>query len=397
MNKVSLMEIVWVSVAVTVATAVLFTPYLAAQVAAQDAWISVFVAGAITLIPAWATGVLMAKFPKQSLIEIFPKLFGPFLGKLIGLLYAGLFLFSAVLAVWRLEVFTARFLLPETPLLAIRGLFLLCLAYSAFSGTVPLIRTSAYIVPAGMVVIVLVTLLPAARMEASYLFPLFEFGYRRILDAAVMLAGWLCQIPLVIFMFNKYVQEKSRMGYVKKVVLAIILSTFALELGALGALAAFGPVQTASMYYPAFEVARIISLGTFLEHIEVIFVAVWIAGIFVAAAFYVHALTDAMSNILNFRGKVWKTVIIAATILALVIWPFFFRDLSFLILIVVIRDYGAVLTGIFGGVLPLVILARAAMVPRETGQEGPDPEEENNGDEAEDEENEKSEDEGKEE
>jgi len=239
--------------------------------------------------------------------------------------------------------------------------------------------------------------LPAARMEASYLFPLFEFGYRRILDAAVMLAGWLCQIPLVIFMFNKYVQEKSRMGYVKKVVLAIILSTFALELGALGALAAFGPVQTASMYYPAFEVARIISLGTFLEHIEVIFVAVWIAGIFVAAAFYVHALTDAMSNILNFRGKVWKTVIIAATILALVIWPFFFRDLSFLILIVVIRDYGAVLTGIFGGVLPLVILARAAMVPRETGQEGPDPEEENNGDEAEDEENEKSEDEGKEE
>jgi len=362
MNRVSIMEVVFLSVAVTVSTAVMFTPYFAAQVAGQDAWISVLVSGLLAVIPAWAAGTLMNHFPQQSIIQALPKIFGRILGTLVALMFAAYFIFAAALALWRLEVFTVRFLLTETPQLAIRTLFLLCVALAAFSGTTPLIRTSAYIVPVGVLVIILVIGLPISRMNPTFLFPVFESGYRPMINAAIMLLGWICQVPLVIMMFQRYVQAKFLVNSVKKIILGVVISTFALELGAAGTLAAFGPIQTASMFYPAFEVARIISVGAFFERIEVIFIGVWIAGILVTAAFYVQAFGDSIAQIVNFRGKSAKMAIYVSTILLLISWPLFF-DLSFLQIIAIIRDYGSVAGIAMGGILPLIMLARVVIVP----------------------------------
>lgn len=370
MNKVTMVEIIMLAVAVAVATAVLFTPYLAAQTAAQDAWISVILAGLLTIIPAWATGSLMARFPDQSIIQVLPRLLGKPLSKLIGLAFAAVFLFNAALAVWRLEVFTARFLLPETPIVAIRALFVLCIAYAAFSGSAPLLRTSAYIVPAGMLVIIFVTTLPLGRMDISYLFPLFEQGIGPMVNAGIMLSGWLCQVPLVMMMFYRHVKKRTTKGAGWQAVIAVLLSAFALELGALGTLAAFGPRQSASMFYPAIEVARIVSIGTFLEHMEVALMAVLIGGLFVAASFYTQAFADSIADILGLQSNTGKTAILGTTLLTLVSWPFFFRDLSFLILIYTIRDYGSVSTAIMGGIMPLPLLARAAMLPGLKGETG---------------------------
>lgn len=362
------MEVAFVAVAVAVATAVLFTPYLAAQTAGQDAWVSVIIAGLLTLLPSLAAAALMRKFPGQTIIGALPRLVGKVPGKAVGLAYAALFLFSAALAVWRLEVFTARFLLTETPLIVIRAMFLVCAGYAAISGTIALIRTSAYIVPAGMVVIFLVVGLPLQRMDVSLLIPLFENGYRPALEAGLMLTGWLSQIPLVILMLQRHVSADSARKPWSIALWAVLLSTVALELGAAGTLAAFGPRQAASMYYSSFELTRIISLGNFWEHIEVIFVAVWIAGIFVAAAFYIQAFNTAVAEVLQLSGKAGKVIICGVTLLLLLIWPFFFKDLSFLILIVVIRKYGSQLATVMGGILPPLLLVLSALIPGGKGK-----------------------------
>lgn len=362
MNKVTVLEVMMVAMVVTVATALLYTPYLAALTAAQDAWVSVILAGILSIIPAWATGSLMDRFPNQSITEMLVRLLGKPLGKIVGFAYVALFLFYAALAVWRLEVFVARFLLPDTPVLAIRVLFMLVVGYAAIKGGASLTRTSSYIVPAGFVVMILAFILPLKRMEFSYLFPLFEQGVVSMIKAAIMLTGWLCQIPLIVMQYHRYVQKKSLKGTGPRAVVVVILSALAIELGILGTLAAFGPRQTASMYYPVMELARITSLGNFLEHMEVTLVTEWIAGIFVAATFYTQAFATCLTDVLNVQGKVGKTIIMAVGILVLLCWPFVFH-LSFLTLIVAIRDYGAISASIMGGILPLLLWARAAMMP----------------------------------
>jgi spore germination protein KB len=362
MNKITMLEIMGVSVAVTVSTAVMFTPFIIADIAGQDAWISVLVSGLIAAIPTWAAGAVMARFPKQSIIIALPKLFGTGIGKLLALVYAVYFLFAAALVVWRVEAFTVRFLLQETPQNVIRIVFLLALAYTVLSGTAPLIRTSAYIVPVGIVVITLVVGLPLAQADPTLLFPVFENGFLPMLTASVMLLGWLCQVPLVVMMYLRYVEPKFLHQAAKKAVLGLLVTVLSLELGALGTIAVFGPEQTATMFYPAFEVARIISVGRFLENVEVVFVGVWIAGIFVAAAFYVQAFCESVSDIFNFKGNSAKIWIVVCTFLVLLIWPIFINP-SFLQLITILRNYASVATIVLGGVLPLIMLARILVLP----------------------------------
>jgi|GEM_PF-1361450 len=362
MNKISMFEIAALSITIVISTSIMFTPYFAAQAAGQGAWISVLAAGLIACIPTAAAVAVMAKFPRQSVIQAMPQLLGVFLGKIVSLLYACFFLFFAALAVWRMEAFAIRFLIPDTPQLVIRVIFLLGVAYGALSGSTPLLRTNAYLMPLEILVPILTVILPAARLNFNFLLPLFEQGVKPVINGTVLLLGWFCQVPVVILMFQRHVSDALLQGGGRKAVLGTLVATVTLGLGIIGILAAFGPEQTSTMFYPAFALVRIISVSTFLEHTEVIFVVVWVASIFLATTFYIQAFAESISDILNFKGKSAKVWIMLISIFILTVWPLFF-NFSFYVLLSTIRDIGAAAGTAFGGVFPLLLLVRVIIAP----------------------------------
>lgn len=355
-------EIAAFSITVVISTSIMFTPYFAAETAGQSAWICVLAAGLIACIPTAAAFAVMARFPRQSVIQAMPQLLGGFLGKIVSILYTGFFLFFAALAVWRMEAFAIRFLIPDTPQLIIRIVFLLAVGYAAMSGSTPLLRTNAYVMPLEVLVPVLTVILPAESLNFSYLLPLFEEGVKPVMTGAVLLLGWFCQAPVVVLMLQRHVSEAQLQGGSRKAILGTLAATVTLGLGFISILAAFGPEQTSTMFYPAFALVRIISISTFLEHTEVIFVVVWVASIFLATAFYIQAFAESVSDILNFKGRTAKILIMLVSILILTIWPLFY-NLSFYLLLSTIRDIGAVAGVAFGGVLPLLLLARIIIAP----------------------------------
>lgn len=368
MNRISMFEVMLLAVTVVVSTAVLFMPFLTARAAGQDAWISVLVAGAATLLPAWAVGVIMSRFPRQSLIEALPRLLGP-LGYPLGLAYILFFLLAAIIIVWQLQEFIVGTLMVDTPELVIRAVFLLAVGYGAFNGATSLIRTNVYVAPLGLVVIGLVLILPLTRMDASFLVPVFERGYRPMLDGAALLLGWLCQIPLVLMMFHRYVENKFLHLAPRKAVLTVAIITVALELGALGTLAAFGSRQTASLYYPSFAVARIISIGVFLEHIEVTFVAVWIGAMYIAASFYIQSIADGLASLLKFGPGRPKLVVYCLLLAALIGWQLFI-DVSLYDLLWLTGKVAPWVSIVLGGFVPVALMLRALALPLAPGGEG---------------------------
>lgn len=372
MNKISMFEIAALSITVVISTSIMFTPYFAAQAAGQGAWISVLAAGLIACIPTAAAVAVMAKFPRQSVIQAMPQLLGVFLGKIVSLLYACFFLFFAALAVWRMEAFAIRFLIPDTPQLVIRMIFLLGVAYGALSGSTPLLRTNAYLMPLEILVPILTVILPAARLNFNFLLPLFEQGVKPVINGTVLLLGWFCQVPVVILMFQRHVSDALLQGGVRKAVLGTLVATVTMGLGIIGILAAFGPEQTSTMFYPAFALVRIISVSTFLEHTEVIFVVVWVASIFLATTFYIQAFAESISDILNFKGKSAKIWIMLISIFILTVWPLFF-NFSFYVLLSTIRDIGAAAGTAFGGVFPLLLLVRVIIAPPKQKQKKAEP------------------------
>jgi spore germination protein KB len=372
MNKISMFEIAALSITIVISTSIMFTPYFAAQAAGQGAWISVLAAGLIACIPTAAAVAVMAKFPRQSVIQAMPQLLGVFLGKIVSLLYACFFLFFAALAVWRMEAFAIRFLIPDTPQLVIRVIFLLGVAYGALSGSTPLLRTNAYLMPLEILVPILTVILPAARLNFNFLLPLFEQGVKSVINGTVLLLGWFCQVPVVILMFQRHVSDALLQGGGRKAVLGTLVATVTLGLGIIGILAAFGPEQTSTMFYPAFALVRIISVSTFLEHTEVIFVVVWVASIFLATTFYIQAFAESISDILNFKGKSAKVWIMLISIFILTVWPLFF-NFSFYVLLSTIRDIGAAAGTAFGGVFPLLLLVRVIIAPPKQKQKKAEP------------------------
>lgn len=347
---------------VVIATAVMFTPYFVVQAAGQSAWISVLIAGLISSIPTAAAAFVMSKFPGKSVIQALPEMLGVFLGKAVSIVYVCSFLFLAALGVWRMEAFAIRFLIPETPQLVIRIVFLLAVAYGAFSGSIPLLRTNAYVVPLAFFASIVTLILTADNINFSFLFPLFEGGVMPTIHGAILLLGWYCQVPVVILMLQHHVDEKSLRGAGLKSVLGILALTGSLSMGFAGILAAFGPKQTATMYYPALSWVRITSLSTFLEHTEVVFVLMWVATIYLSTTFFIQSFAESISDTLNLSGKSTKAWLIFITIFILAVWPLF-SNLSIYNLISTIRDYGSKVGITIGGVLPLILLLRIIIFP----------------------------------
>jgi spore germination protein KB len=362
MKKVSMFEVIALSITVASSTAVLFTPYFTAQIAGQSAWIAALAAGLLTCIPTAAAVGLMARFPGQSLIKALPQLLGGVLGKTLSVLYAGFFIFFAALSVWRIEAFTIRFLLPETPQVVIRALFLLAVGYAAMSGTVSLLRTNVYVLPLEILVPLLAVILPAARLDFSFLLPLFEEGIKPVLDGTILLLGWFCQVPIVIMMYQWLVTDSRRRGWSLKAVAGTLAVTATIGIGFIGILAAFGPSQTRTMFYPAFALVRIISVSTFLEHTEVIFVVVWVASIYLTTTFYIQSFAESISDTFNIKGGSAKLWIMMATVLALIAWPLF-HQMSFFSLIAILKNVGSIVGVVFGGAIPILLFLRVLLFP----------------------------------
>lgn len=373
MKKVSMFEVIALALTIVISTSVMFSPYLATQVAGQSSWLAALAAGLLSALPAAASVYVMAKYPGRSLTQALPQLLGGVLGKVMSLLYSALFLFLAALTVWRMEAFAIRFLLPETPQLVVRLLFLLMVAYGAMSGSTPLFRTNAYILFLEVLVPIIAVAVSASRLEFSYLTPLFEQGVKPVIDSTILLLGWFCQGPLVILMFQWLVDAAKLKGGGLKAIAGAVLATVTAGFGFIGILAALGPEQAGTTYYPSYALVRITTIGNFLEHTEVGFVVIWVASIFLAATFFIQAFATGISDTFNLKGAKAKSWLVFSTIIVLVLWPQFLK-LSFYNLITTIRDVGSPVGVVFGGIIPLLLFLRVLIwPPKAKSGEGPGP------------------------
>lgn len=362
MKKVSMFEVVTLGITVIISTSVMFSPYLATQIAGQSSWLAAIAAGLLATLPTAASVYVMTKFPDCSLTQALPQLLGGILGKIMSFLYSLLFLFLAVLTVWRMEAFAIRFLLPDTPQLVVRMLFLLMVTYGAMNGSTSLFRTNAYIVLPEVLVPIIAVAVSASRMDFTYLTPIFEQGIKPVLDSTILLLGWFCQGPLVILMFQWLVDATKLKKGALKAVAGAVASTIVAGFGFIGILAALGPEQAGTTYYPSYALIRVTAIGNFIEHTEVGFVVIWVASIYLAATFFIQAFATGISDTFNLRGAKAKSWLVISTIIILVLWPQFCK-LSFYTLLSTIRDIGSPVGVIFGGIIPLILFFRVLIWP----------------------------------
>lgn len=273
-------------------------PSLTIAFAGRDSWLAVILAILAALPLGFLAAWLGARFPRQTLIQYNSILLGKPLGFLAGLLYIWFFVHIAALVVRESAVGFNLSVLPQTPPIVLVFILVLLAATTARGG----IEVIGRLAESSFVLIIFFTLLtltlPLNLAHLEYLRPVLARGVTREFTAALIplgLLGELIAANMALPYLTKPEKATRTLFYVVLTSGAIIL------LFTLVIIVVFGTTAD-NLTLPPFKLARMISIGNFLERIEVIVLAVWTIIALIKTAFYLWIGMLGPAQLFNLRG-----------------------------------------------------------------------------------------------
>jgi len=254
-------------------------PRVAAEVAGKDAWLAIFLTGAVALAAGWAIMRLNMIFPTVTAVEYSEAVVGRYTS---GLFMAGLLIYLLGFAGLSLRAFAdvlKMFLLNQTPLEVTTVAMLAVVIYATQHGINTLSRLAGFF---GMIVVaaaVFILLLSFQKAEFYRVQPILDNGIGPIIERVPRLL--LFYLPgMTVFFFLVPFQRKPNL-LLPAGLTGISTATVLFTLASVSAMVVLGLESVLSETYPFFTLAKTIAYpGTFLERLEAIYMTVWILSAF---------------------------------------------------------------------------------------------------------------------
>lgn len=285
-GKISPVQMALLMIPAIIATVLLLVPSITAKHAHHDLWLS----------PIWASGTgffvvflsyqLNKLFPKQTIIEYSEHVLGKIFGKLVGGIFLFFYLHITGIIVREYGEFVSGATLFHTPMGVIIGTMVVVCSFAVLGGLEVMGRASEIIVPVVVLLYILLFILLIKDLEVENLFPIMEKGFKPSLMGSIVPQSWYSEFILVSFLLPYVTNQKK--GF-KWGLIAVFSVMFLMVLTNMMTLLLFGNL-TASLTYPVMVAARYISIADFLEHLESIVMAIWIAGTFIKITVFYYAL-----------------------------------------------------------------------------------------------------------
>lgn len=330
-------------------------------------WLLTLLSG-LTGALGWSLVVLfMRRFPGRSLIQAVEETLGPYLGLPVQLLYVGVFVAITAVVVRQLAETVITVILPTTPISVIIGTLLAAAGYACYLGMEAVARAARFFVPIVVVLVILILLLvlpSGARLTQTL--PLLGPGPLPLLWRAVLRGSLFVDILLLPILAPnlKEPEKMARIGYQ-----SILWSTLFWSAVVLVFQMLFPYPAAAKDPFPLLALARLISIGRFLQRVESFFIFAWI---FATAAKLSASLLGAIASFAQtFHLRAYRPLAVPMTVLVMAIsflpqnlveathWD---RD--------ILRVWGAVPGFLLALVLWGIAAARGKGGQRDAGQKG---------------------------
>ena len=318
-GKISKRQAVFLLCNSILASMVLITPALMAKEAGQDAWIAVLIAGVFGLLFGIMVVSLGLRYPGKNMVEYGIDLLGPWLGRVVTIIFALFFLYTNAYIVRSFGSLLVTETMPETPLVVFNILIVLIAAYGAYLGLEVFSRVNEIIFPLSILVGAAIVAMGLPEMNFEHFKPFFVHPLPHMLRASLVLFAFYAEGAFLLLIIPSLRQPCEARQIVGPVVFILSVAML-LDVGALIAL--FGHQETIRMVFPTYESAKTVRLGGFLERIESLLVGVWVGtvGLKVTAFYYVSVLTFAQTfNLKDYRPLVLPYALIVV-VLSLVGW-----------------------------------------------------------------------------
>ncbi|CRK83277.1 GerAB/ArcD/ProY family transporter [Neobacillus massiliamazoniensis] len=282
-GKISPFQMALIMYVTVVATAILYIPFVNAQQANRDLWLSPIWGSLSGFLIVFIMIKLYKIYPKKTLIQYSEIILGRALGKIIGFIYLFFLLHDTAIAFREYSEFIESSFLFKTPMVVIIGSIALICAYAVHGGLEVVGRCALVFLPIVLFFYVMIYFLLIPDLNVNNMFPIMEDGLIPSIKGSIAPHAWLSQYSLMSFLIPFLTDETKGMKWGIASVFASVITMVFMNLGNLFL---FGQSIT-NIPFPVFVAAKYISVGKFFEHVESIVISVWVLGGFVQlSAFY---------------------------------------------------------------------------------------------------------------
>lgn len=277
----------------TVGSSILISPAGLAAQAKQNAWISAIVAVCLGLLTVNLYHVLIKQFPRQTLVEMCEAIFGIWIGKIISFLYFSYFFLLAALVLRNIGDFITTQVLPDTPIQYIILIFLAVVLMANWLGLETIARAGEIFFPWVLLFFIAMVIFLMPQIRLIQIKPFLDEGIKQVIRASLPFIGTPFMELIVLLMVIPYVNCPQKVN--KAFLLGTLIGGILLIIIILMSILVLGAGMTARHMYPSFNLAKIISIGKFLERLEVIMAGIWFITIFfkLTICFYASVLSFA--------------------------------------------------------------------------------------------------------
>jgi len=278
-------------------TANLTMPAITARYAGMDAWLTTIAATIPHIVLVLVIAKMSNTFPQESFVSYINKITGKYLGIMLVLGYLWYQIFATAMITRTVTEFLLASFMPDTPIEVFIIVMIFLTALVVRAGLEVLARAATFIVPIFLLSFVSIILLIIQEIDLTKLTPILEYGFKPVIHGTIYPALWRGEFILMLFIWPY--MNKPNQGLRSMLQAAIVIPLIMLPL-TVASITIFGPL-TPRMHFPTFSLVEYISLGGFLTRLDAIYMAVWIAGVFIKIGVFYYLICLVLSELLGLK------------------------------------------------------------------------------------------------
>ncbi|MCZ8511607.1 endospore germination permease [Paenibacillus filicis] len=338
-----------------IGTAILLLPSGIAKQAKQDAWIAAIIPilAGLLVIPLYTA--LGRRFPGKSFIYGIEEILGRGLGKFVSLIF--LIMFPVNLSGLSLRFigdFITTQMLPETPIESVLIIFMVIAVIGARAGIETLARSAEVFFPAFVLFFLILVLFLTPDMKVENIQPVFETGMKPLVGASLTYISYPFLEPIIFLILVDHLNRPDRMG--KALFEGVFAAGLILFVITFLCIMVLGAEMTSNNLFPPYVLAKKISVGKFVERIEVLVATIWFISTYYRVTVFYYISIIGIAQVLELKDYRLLTLPVGAilVVFALVTRPNVAYSFEFL------QAYTA-FAPIIGILFPLLLLAVAVI------------------------------------
>ncbi|WP_147532941.1 GerAB/ArcD/ProY family transporter [Bacillus marasmi] len=264
--------------------------------AKNDAWIS-GILGLLSSIPIiMVYARLLALFPKKGLFDILELLFGKILGKVISIFYIWYSFHLGALVIRNFGEFINTAALPETPIF----IPMICLGILSIvavrSGIEVMGRISAYILPVLFFLLFAIQIMGIPSWNFHHIKPILGNGWLPVLKGSFSTFAFPFAESVVLL--GAFFSLKTSKAPYKVYFTSTIIAGLLIIIITIRNILILGGILP-KLYFPSHVAVSRISVGEFLQRVEISVAVVLVFGVFIKSSICLYVTSLGIAKLFN--------------------------------------------------------------------------------------------------